>query len=177
MRRSVGWTVAIVLVLAAIIRWGATQPPITLQTIAPLLLHADDLPAWYVPGEITEALEPSYYQRHKIREPVLDVVQHIAPREGWLLGGSVGVLVYADGTTAGATFTTLVEEMETEGAVQQSSAIGERAVMRAGHETMLPTMRFVRCRAVVHVTILEDWEVMTNYAQRLDARLQPVVCP
>ncbi len=36
--------------------------------------------------------------------------------------------------------------------------------------------RFVRCRAVVQVTLLESPEVIQTYAQRLDHRLQPVVC-
>lgn len=177
MRRSVGWIVGVVLVLAALIHGWPASPPITVQTIASLLLHSGDLPAAYTPGQVTAELDPSYYRGHKLAEPMLDVVQHIAPANGWLLGGGVGVLLYADEAAAAATFTTLMEEMATEGTVELPPGIGERAALRTGPETMMPTLRFVRCRAVVHVTLPESSEVMETYAQRLDARLQRVVCP
>jgi hypothetical protein len=64
--------------------------------------------------------------------------------------------------------------------VAQSSDVGEKAMynIMSGPGENTSTLIFIRCQAIADITLIHkgDLPTITNYAKRLDERLQPIVC-
>jgi hypothetical protein len=140
------------------------------QTIEGALVQPGDLPAGVAAAPVSELLPE---RLAGIIAPDRGVFQQLS-RDG-RSDGSLTVLVYGNDTSRESVYGYLMRGM---GAAQPIDGLGERASGVGPEATLLfSEVLWVRCRAVVQLrmfdTSLADAAAL---AQKLDARLQGVVC-
>lgn len=158
----------------------AFAPPATAQPTAvalkdidlePLLVQAGDLPSGMSAAQVKDTA-PLGMKEYPIATKAID--QRF--QRGNKTVGGVVVLLYeqqADLNQAAALAIKLDKYSEV------LSDVGTQAKLFLGTDAFpVRGVTFVRCRAVVDVTMSEvDTSEVTAYAKRLDKRLQSVICP
>lgn len=148
----------------------ATRVPLGALDIEPLLVQDGDLPAGYVAGQVSSDYPPMFYG---IPRP-----DRTVSRELGLNGrgaGLVTVLLYERPDQLEAAYQFLLGGFGPNAEAVLETGERAQAVDSSGNWVDLV---FVRCRAVVHIRLTQraDVPVARDYAQRLDARLQPLIC-
>jgi hypothetical protein len=150
------------------------QPTVDTLGLTTLIVQAGDFPApyrtrfdpmpWQIYPGIPQTLEV-YYQEIISGSDSRNEVGHIT------------VVHYSDNATADTAYAL----MRNEAAYEPSSEplnIGEIGIQTASREEWQSSdVLFRRCNTIVHVSLEpQTLPIIKEYAQRLDARMQPVVC-
>lgn len=155
-----------------------TSAPLGEIDLGPLLIVEGDLPE-NLDGELVQYGETFRFDREEVVAPDNLVSQQFYDTETERVGGGVAVYVYEDETAASQTFGAIAGEMS--GLAGQFSEfrddVGERARLENDGNDNLH-LAWLRCHAFVEVFMQTPREFdIVNFAQRLDERLTPVVCP
>lgn len=155
-----------------------TAVPLGELDLGPMLIVEGDLPD-SLDGEAIEYGATFRFDRDQVAPADNLVSQRFYDLEAERASGGVAVYVYEDATAAGQTFGAISADMT--GVAGQFSEsrndVGERARLEnEGNDNL--HLAFVRCHAFVEVFMQTARESdIISYAQRLDERLTPVVCP
>jgi len=147
-----------------------------------ILLLDGDLPTSFVGQQImsdvtsyfTELPEPSQFIQQEF---------HKKFRSGFVVSDGVVIILYEDREFIEDAFNILHEKIKRGDDVVEIpiEGIGEKAILtkRVGISLVSVNMVFVRCQAVVYIELFSsdvDVELLTNYAKRLDKRINQLVC-
>lgn len=155
-----------------------TVVPLGEADLGPLLIVEGDLPD-NLDGELVETGETFRFDREDVAPADNLVSQAFYDTEDERPAGGVAVYVYEDATAASQTYGEIVVDMTGLGGYfsEYLDNVGERAKLEDNGNGNRH-LAFLRCHAFVEVFMATEREFdIVNYAQRLDERLTPVVCP
>ena len=149
------------------------------EALAPLLVVEGDLPEHLAADFVYERLTSQQSRLEGLPRPAAFVTQEFFNTEVDRRGGAVIVYVYDDAGAASQAYQATAVQLDglMGTGVSYPGDTGERAKLEdpGGVDKHLV---FLRCNAFVYVWMAteRDFDIVT-YAQRLDERLGPVVCP
>ena len=161
-------------ILVALLLAACGGPNLTGVDLEPLLIQSGDLPAGTGGGQVRDGAPQMFAQAPA---PTKAIYQQLA--RGSDQAGGVTVLLYAQPADREAAYTTTLDGM---GDTYPVDGIGEQAVMSQPIDLLGlhgSDLLFRRCAAVVHVRFIDPnspTDTLKAYGQRLDKRLQGVVC-
>lgn len=144
------------------------------------LILPGDLPAEFKVGPIGHT-PPEIIQN----APPATQIFHQAVTEGRLTSEGVAVLIYEEQSEADAAYQQIAGVLEPEEPLQDFPELGEKAryyeKFTNGYLSSYTTkIVYQRCRAVIFVSLFSPKakaETVTAYAQKLNDRLTPLLCP
>ena len=149
------------------------------EALAPLLVVDGDLPEHLAADFTYERLTSQQERLAGLPRPATFVTQEFYNTEDERRGGAVIVYVYDDAAAAARAYQATAVKLDglAGTGVSYPGDTGERAKLEDPGGAMLHLV-FLRCNAFVYtwMTTERDFDIVT-YAQRLDERLGPVVCP
>lgn len=158
----------------------AEPVPLTVEGLSSILIQEGDLPEGWSGDDLFEESPVDY----EGPAPLVVLNQELLEPDARFASGRVTLWVFENGADAEAAFTSrsdLIQRTVDADADRQQPAIGEQALLVPGHGSVFVTNQVVfrRCNAVVEISLGNSSQVdwATNYATRLDQRLQPSVCP
>jgi hypothetical protein len=173
--------VALLLVGSFVVFPRLTRPDLTKIDLAPLLMQPGDLPTGMTGGQIGKML-PGL--DGKLPRPTNMIYQELA-KEGEFVGVSA-ILLYDSPTDLEQAYAFLATDFD--GIPAVPAQVGDKATSFSGTHSVtildspmlfsISGLTFARCQAVVQIRITNSFNLtaVTAYAQRLDQRLQPIVC-
>lgn len=168
----------------AIAQTQAAQPtstqvpptPIVLSEIdlVPVLIQPGDLPAGFTGAQIRDTHPPMGWWE-KIPTPDNFIYQQFA--KGADEGGSVQVLLYDNLDDSSKAFSIMKGNTPIEGVGSEAYISARVGIGLDGPTDLLSIhLAVIRCHAVVYIYMKTDRDSIIAYAQKLDARLEPLVC-
>lgn len=157
-----------------------TLIPFAELDIEALLFQEGDLPAEYKMGQITNDLIKDLRNLPKASQ----IIQ-VTISEGSFLSDGAIALLYDDLSDVEKAYSEAEKAIQREeGSFEKISDIGEKGALVIGPMSVLFATRtnylvFVRCHAVVYIQLFGSYSsrsIILNYGERIDKRLQAVVC-
>jgi len=155
-----------------------TSIPLSEMNLEPILLVSGDLPPEFY-GVQVKSVPPRGFEGI----PPADQVIQQGFRAGAYAADGITIALYkspSDVDTAYSTVNNVLEKKDK--ALQPLSDVGEKATIADADVWGIDSTQivFTRCHALVYIDLFATTagpEVATTYAQRLDKRLKPSVCP
>ena len=148
-------------------------PPVELD-LSSILVQPADLLLGFVGGQVQNAL-PGMFD--DIPQPVYQIYQQLSQINK--ADGGVAILVYDSETVANDVYKTIEENWADQSATVP--IIGDNSHIDFGIEEGVTFMRllFLQCNAVgfIQLSNLSDSDYIISYAQSVNDRLTPLVCP
>jgi hypothetical protein len=166
------------LVLASCAPTATPAPLLTLSSGT--LIQPGDLPAEFEVGQISDT-PPDILES----APPATRIFHQPVTEGRLTSEGVAVLIYESQLQADEAYQQITGVLEQEEPLQDLADLGDKALyyekFTNGYLSSYTTkIVYQRCQAVIFVSLFSPKakaEVVAVYAQKLDDRLTPLVCP
>jgi hypothetical protein len=153
-----------------------TPIPLVDMDLASILIQPGDLPAGYTGAQVRGFLPRMF---DDITQPTKQIYQEFEKNND--NAGGVAVIIYDSSDVAIKAYNTILDGMDSH--VQAVLNLGERAKLSTMTiNTIMGTnamdLLFLQCSTVVHIrmTAIDEQDYIISYAQRLDARLTPLVC-
>jgi hypothetical protein len=150
-----------------------TSVPLSEVDLEAILILPGDLPTDFVGGQIKSKVTNEF-------KDVPDAAQVVQQgfRAGDYSADGITILLYESPSDIDAAYKVFLREERRLGPL---SDVGEKAkIFSSGLDVKSVQILFVRCHAIVFIDLFAtsaSADVATTYAQRLDKRLTPLVCP
>lgn len=148
-----------------------TAIPLAEVNLESLVLQSGDLPSSVQAGQVRNRVPNALQSVPKAEQTFNQILEHAGSA-----AGNVTILLYTAPDKRDAAYSVMVKDAGSY--AQTSNGVGEQSVIFPG-TTSLPvrSVSFVRCQAVVDITLGNTAiETITDYAKRLDKRLQSALC-
>lgn len=162
----------LVLTIILLSACAPTKVPLSEIDLEPLLILQGDLPPGVSASQVRSS-PPAMFDG--IPDPTHQIYQAFE-KKGKQLGG-VAVLLYEDLRLAEEAYTFVLAGIGED----DEAGIGDRSasitIPLIGTTEIVTDLLWLRCNSVVHVRIASDAIGATAYGERLNRRLESVVCP
>jgi hypothetical protein len=158
---------------------NSTPVPLAGLNLEPYLIQSGDLPAGYSGVQAVKVADDTFpwVSNHGIN----NIYQQLQKNGNSV--GNITVFLYDSTDQRDLAYKQLINGMGIENQ-KNIDGIGEKGtysvmdVVRSGKEIMISELVFVRCNALINITMSETKNIddLSAYAKKLDARLQPLVC-
>ena len=181
LKRGVTLTKMIPVALLFLVSCASTATPVSLSTLnIEALILPGDLPVEFEVGQVSHTL-PEIIES----APPPTQIFHQAVTDGRLTSEGVAVLIYKNMSAADDAYQLISGVLEQEEPLQALPDVGEKAryyqKFTNGYLSSYTTkIVYQRCHTVIFISLFSPkakTEVVTAYAQKLDDRLTPLVCP
>lgn len=171
--RSIYYLVLIALLLASCSTERSsnnpTRAPLADLDLEAVLIKPGDLPMGYVGGQVQDSLPAMF---NNIPQPVNQIYQQFDQNNSAGSGGGVSVIVYDSVDASTEAYETILSDM--------GSNVQEKGVENLGEKADISgwNLLFLRCNTIVHIRMVgSNNDQYISYAQKLDKRLAPLICP